>query len=371
MRQTFGSLSGLRWVRLFALLLILGWLIPTLGLPAREGPDKPEDIRLKPAPLKNCINLGILKKCAVIGFSPDSRFLATATETTWRKAGPIQIWDVRTGQLQAAVAKDWTEIETVRFSPDSTLIAAHEQSGELRVWDVRTGESRGAFTPPTQFGNGVDFWFAPDGRAVLYHYWGQDASSDSHLKVWDIGSRHEVGSVEGSSWLDAFAPDGKRLATHDKRNGVMLWVWVGDKQRPAKLIAKHEVRLDHLAFSPDLTAFATGNNSADKKGTTEIRVRDLETGRERTSFTHVDNETSIQNLWFSPDGRVLAASGGGGTQLDWTTRTTLWDIIAKPPKRIGAFPDARSSRPMAGSSPCRPRRESCSTARDRENNSPT
>jgi WD40 repeat protein len=142
----------------------------------------------------------------------------------------------------------------------------------------------------------------------------------------------------------AFAPDGKRLATgttaatHDKRNSVALWAWDGGKKNPFRLVVRHAMSVDDVAFSPDLTTFATANYAGGKAEAAEIQIRDMETRRKRTSFTFVDTETRIQQLAFSPDGGMLMASGGGGTQLDWTTRTTLWDITAEPPQQVGAFP---------------------------------
>jgi WD40 repeat protein len=321
---------------------LLGWLALALAQPA--GQAEAADDGSEPAPFKKGIDLATPKDCAILGFSPDGRILATALHGWgWTGLeGPIRLWDVRTGKLQATVADGWKKIETVRFSPDSSLIAAHEESGELRVWEIRTGKSRGAFTPPTRFRNSVGFWFTPDSAAVIYQYRGEPLT-DSVYKVWDIGTGRELGSIDAVSWMFTFAPGGKRLATGipadtpDRRNIIMLWTWDGGNKGLPTLVKKHAVGAGDVAFSPDLTAFATAAYAADDD-TAEVRIRDMETGRERASLTFVDKETRIQELLFSPDGGMLLASGGGGTQLAWTTRTTVWDITAKPPKQVGAFP---------------------------------
>jgi WD40 repeat protein len=329
---------------LLALLGLVGWLVRTLGPPVKTGLAGAVDSSSDQVPFKKWTDLGTLKNCAFVGFSPDGRVLATASEGKWNLVGPIRLWDVGTGKLLAAVAQSWTKVETVRFSPNSTLIAAHQESGEMRVWDVRTGKSRAAFRPPTKFGNWVNFWFSPDSKALIYEHYGEKFPSDSLFHVWDIGSGRRLGSFDGEPWMFAFTPDGKRLATgttaatHDKRNCVMLWAWDGGKKKPATLIAKHAVRVDEVAFSPDLSTFATANYEAGRGGAAEVMIRDMRTGRKRASLTFLDKETRIQELAFSPDGSMLVVSGGGGTQLDWITRTTVWDITAKPPKRVGTFP---------------------------------
>ncbi len=61
-------------------------------------------------------------------------------------AGPLEIWDVATGHMQTALAKDWKHIGEVTFSPDGTMLLAssgHPASrgeGVQKLWDVRTGQ---------------------------------------------------------------------------------------------------------------------------------------------------------------------------------------------------------------------------------------
>jgi WD40 repeat protein len=57
----------------------------------------------------------------------------------------------------------------------------------------------------------------------------------------------------------------------------------------------------------------------------EVQVRDMVTGTVLARARYEDAETHIQHLSFSNDGRFLFAKAGGGTQLDWKWKITVWD----------------------------------------------
>ncbi len=79
-------------------------------------------------------------------FSPDGRLAITSGEDGISgKAGPLRVWDVEQGQLRFTVAADWKAIETVEFSPNSELFAAHEKEGDLKLWSTQTGQEVGLF----------------------------------------------------------------------------------------------------------------------------------------------------------------------------------------------------------------------------------
>lgn len=330
---------------LLALATLLGAFVALAVLCAgtvRPVGDRRARAAITPPPvsLGECVHLGTAERGRLLTFSPDGRTLAVATRGTWTSAGPIRLWDVRSGREIGAIGAGWGELESVRFSPDGALVAAHDKRRGLGVWEVATGEQRDAFKPPTIYDNCVRFWFSPDGRALVYQHYGENFPNDRRFNVRDVGAAHDRATVAAEPWLFAFSPDGSRLATGttDPRGGrdhIMLWDWAGNAP---VLLRDHRIRADGVAFSRDLTQFATATYPEPDRDTAEIRVASLDTGATRLAFTHTDDETRIQDVSFSPVGNLLIASGGGGSQLRWTTRSTVWDVAGAAARKVGTYP---------------------------------
>jgi WD40 repeat protein len=60
-------------------------------------------------------------------------------------------------------------------------------------------------------------------------------------------------------------------------------------------------------------------------GPEEVQIRDIATGAILARAQCEDAETRIQKMSFSNDGHFLIAKAGGGTQLKWRRKITVWD----------------------------------------------
>jgi WD40 repeat protein len=116
------------------------------------------------------------------------------------------------------------------------------------------------------------------------------------------------GTVENATAI-AYSPDGIHAAVAGWNGGVDLW------HVPSQRVARHlssgdQRNLNDVAFSPDGRLLAAG-------GETSVQVWDAGTGRELFPLTGHDHR--VQSVAFSPDGRLLATGSG-----DRTVR--IWDI---------------------------------------------
>src|SRR5205814_1309869 len=123
----------------------------------------------------------------------------------------------------------------------------------------------------------------PDSKSLIFEHYGKKFPNDCLLNIRDIGAAHDRGAFTGEPGRIVFSPDGTRIATgttaptHDKRNRAMLWAWAEGKA--PVLLKDHEVGVDDLAFSQDLTCFATVTASKTVPDTMDIAIVDMNTGR--------------------------------------------------------------------------------------------
>jgi WD40 repeat protein len=143
-----------------------------------------------------------------LAFSPDSRSLATASDSIPSGSSPAIIWDIASGrQVSTFTGHNPTgRIWGMAFSPDGKRVATGGEGGVLKVWDASTGEELLNLSGHTSAVNGVGF--SPDGKYLV------SAGPDGSARVWDAASGEELQAYTspGGPFLDArFTPDGKHV----------------------------------------------------------------------------------------------------------------------------------------------------------------
>jgi WD40 repeat protein len=293
--------------------------------------------RILPVSPEAVLHLG--DNAEFLTFSPDSSAFATARTGGFDKIGPLRIWAVPTGSERLSLHPEWNALQSVLFSSDSRLIAAYEKDGDLNVWDAQTGEELFSLRPPPERTTGLLFRFTPDGQYLAVQDLSSTSDDKDFVRFWRIRIKKDVGRIESYFGRMQIAPDSRSIINfgcddHYKLDRVMFWSPPGEG--PPRRLREFPIRADGGAFSPDLSTMASFESPADPDEPTEITLWDMVTGLKRCSFPYDEREVHVQHLSFSADGRVLVANGGGGWQLDWRTRTTLWDI-ASTPIQIGSF----------------------------------
>ena len=248
-------------------------------------------------------------KAAVMSasFSPDSDsgYLATASEDT------VTLWDVRTWKVVLDIPHEgYVYTNAISFSPDGKYLAVvgeeeannSKKSTVVQVWDVTELEKE----PVSKSGKfesdiyAVDF--SPDGRYLA------TTSADNIARIWNMKDWREVPLLhEDEVYSVSFSPDGRYLATASVDNSARVWE-VGNWREVSNLI--HKDKIYSVSFSPDgkYLVTASADNSA--------RVWNVKDWQEESYLLHKDE---VYSASFSSDGKYLSTASADDIARVWDT----------------------------------------------------
>jgi WD40 repeat protein/tRNA A-37 threonylcarbamoyl transferase component Bud32 len=240
-----------------------------------------------------------------------------------------KIWDAATLQERSRVrivageARSPNAVPVV-FTPDGrSLITARDPFGDWTAVqvDVATGRAQTFFK-----GHKLPIWslsITSDGKTLV------TAGDDHTFRLWDVEASDGATCQghKGAVYSMAFSPDGKKLASASLDKTVKLWdVSTG---REIGNLTGHRCWVLSVAISPDGNILASGGGNhvvfpREDFNRGEIKLWDLATGRERSSFPQ---SAAVTNLSISPGGNTLAAllqemSSGKGRQ----DHLVVWDL---------------------------------------------
>lgn len=228
--------------------------------------------------------------------SPDEKILATGD-------GPLQFWELETGNRLSNNTEWVGEFQSMEFSPDGSRLVTGSRWDRVGVWDVNTAELLNSMSHGDEV---MSVSCSPDGETIA------SGSDDGEVRIWDTNTGELRKTISGyrqkENYSVAFSPDSKTL-TCGGEDGVQWW----DLQRGENIRNTYIERdnVNSIIFSVDGTMLVSRNTLH------KVRLWDVETGRFLGSFR--GDGTEFASNAISPNGRMLAT----GTR---DSKVCIWEI---------------------------------------------
>lgn len=274
---------------------------------ATEGPEESGLVDIRDAETGEPVHAfeGHESDVNTVAFSADGSMVATAADD-----GFLRVWDAPTGAAITEVGSPRGEdlVWGPSFSPDGALVAGSwAAESVIRVVEVATGTVVREITGHRAFSTD----FSPDGTQLLLGRMAGVQPVVIDLVTGEV--RHELG--EGGFTREArYSPDGRWIATADEFGVARIWsAATGELHATAD---GHTSVVNTVDWSADSTKVATGSDD----GT--ARVHELtDTGvREIAVVTARDTRNGVAAVRFSPEGDRLMTG-------DWGVEAVkVWDI---------------------------------------------
>jgi WD40 repeat protein len=244
----------------------------------------------------------------IIVFSPDGRYLATASyrpSDNWGRVSPVTVWELPHGHLIASLPQKEL-VDRVLFSSYGSYFAVTTPSGAM-VWETSTQSQ--LINIPRQQVSISDLAFSLDERYLTI-------AGSSQIQIYEIPQKHFLEPLEHMGIRSVmFSPNGRYLASVSDGHNACVWE-LTTGHRLAYL--GHNDRVSKIAFSPDSSYIATASWD------NTVGIWESTTGLQLCRLNHDNKVTDVS---FSPNGKYVMS-------LDWDDilRVWLWrpeDMIAE------------------------------------------
>ncbi|HJZ90624.1 MAG TPA: protein kinase [Gemmataceae bacterium] len=264
----------------------------------------------------------------------------------------LKIWDAASGQLamDLAVTNPRTQVTSLAFNTDGTLLASAGIDNLVRIWEVKTGKERYrikvsnpayrmAFSPDGtrlaaavgaqirffDAGSGTDLFTLSGHRGTVRALalsadgrWLVSGGTDGLVKLWDLATGKEVFSRGGNTGIIvdvAFSPKQDHIVSCARPKGnarreIRLWNAADGSQSGNTIILPFEVGAAVFTANPEQIACACGDGS--------IRFLDVSTGE--TTFVLHGHGAALHRLAVTPDGSRVVTGSPDRTIRVWPVR---------------------------------------------------
>ena len=217
--------------------------------------------------------------------------------------GIVKIWDLETRKVLHSFKGHADYVRSVAVFPDNSKIVSASKDGTINIWNANTGELKHTFNANIEL-NAVAVF--PDGSKIVA---GGMGSPTYPVKVWDVVSG-EVRIFEGhTSYIVAVAvfPDGSKIATGDNDRNVKIWDIESGRELRTLPIDDSFGFFEILAVFPDGSKILSGTDEGD------MIIWDVVSGKKLHTFSLEVDELGVFAV--SADCRIILS--GGRTVTIW------------------------------------------------------
>lgn len=269
--------------------------------------------------------LGFVGGIQTVAFSPIDDILAAGYIE-----GPVILYSTSTWMPLAVITTQIGFINSIAFSPDGKLIAAgggiYPAVRGVHIWDVATHQLLFTLDDFDEAVNSLAF--SPDG-AILATADGHPWSGGGSAKLWDVKTGELLAELTVQGKIDqlyiqaffdiAFNPDGSIVAAINADGDVQLWDVVSRKE--VGMMTGVSGEGSGIAFSPDGKLLAASGAASGYTNTIpELRLWVVASGE--LLFKLDGHNAAAGKVKFSPDGKILAST----SFYDSDGTVMLWDV---------------------------------------------
>jgi WD40 repeat protein len=217
-------------------------------------------------------------------FSPDGKLLAAVNPATAR------IWNLAKGRIQRTIKG--VHFYDSEFSPNGKLLACiknvpykvhgftFRRNGPIQIWEVASGRLYREFLGEST----IALSFSPDGSRIVSIEWGGSKHSPFYgrIRMCDVKSGRVLWAIEGQNTTNryngvssndiVFTPDGKMIVQHNHQ-GTLIWRDAANGQllRQSKTPTTD---YDSL-FEPPALAFSSDGRTLVSRAGSEVHIWDI------------------------------------------------------------------------------------------------
>ena len=197
--------------------------------------------------------------------------------------------------------------QAVAFTKDGKRLVSTGQDACIRLWSIPGLQAERVFEGHANSVNSLSF--SPDGKLLA------TGSTDGTVRVWSFPQGRCLHILEKQTTA-RFSPDGAQLATISAKGRIVLWDAKTGKE--VKTLPTLDKRILALTFLPDAATLLVG-------GTGPIHRIRLPEGKKEGEL--VGHKVVVACLRLTPDGHLLASTGGDATLRLWSTED--WSEVRK------------------------------------------
>ena len=258
-----------------------------------------------------------------IAFSPDGLSLAVGDLDLRSGGQAIEIWDVNKKQHVKSLVHSYdgrkSGVFAVTLSPNGEYLAS--AGLHVKLWDIVDKDNPNEVItfehddPVEQYDfspvYAVDF--SPDGKLLAA------GDKNGKVKIWDLPSGPAITFQHETSVLSVnFSSDGKLLAAGDKNGKVKIWDLQNKKILKTLEGDPEWIRTVKFSPNPDNPILASAENWM-------IRLWTLSDSQSRSTII---SPSTVDELSFSPDGKIIASTSSVGVEL-WSVENGAHIISLK------------------------------------------